>query len=128
MNNDLISRKALIEAYDKAHQGPPGGARKLMEEAPGVDAVVLPCKVGQTVYYLFQYSNKRILPFVRKAKVEKIYCGNSKMRFLVECEMKDTKEKGIIKTWHFDDFGKTIFLSREEAEEALAMMEGRKEK
>lgn len=38
MNNDLISRKALIEAYDKAHKGPPGGARKLMEEAPGVDA------------------------------------------------------------------------------------------
>lgn len=39
MNNDLISRKALIEAYDKAHKGTPGGARKLMEEAPGVDAV-----------------------------------------------------------------------------------------
>lgn len=39
MNNDLISRKALLEAYDKAHQGPPGGARKLIEEAPGVDAV-----------------------------------------------------------------------------------------
>ena len=38
MNNDLISRKALIEAYDKAHKGTPGGARKLMEEAPGVDA------------------------------------------------------------------------------------------
>lgn len=39
MNNDLISRKALLESYDKAHQGPPGGARKLIEEAPGVDAV-----------------------------------------------------------------------------------------
>ena len=37
--DDLISRKALIEAYDKAHKGPPGGARKLMEEAPAVDAV-----------------------------------------------------------------------------------------
>lgn len=45
MNNDLISRKALIYAYDKAHQGPPGVARKLMEEAPGVDAVeVVRCK------------------------------------------------------------------------------------
>lgn len=39
MASDLISRKALIEAYDKAHKGPPGGARKLMEDAPGVDAV-----------------------------------------------------------------------------------------
>ena len=39
MKHDLISRKALLEAYDKAHKGTPGGARKLIEEAPGVDAV-----------------------------------------------------------------------------------------
>jgi hypothetical protein len=36
---DLISRKALIAEYDRVHIGPPGGARKLMEEAPTVDAV-----------------------------------------------------------------------------------------
>jgi len=35
---DLIDRKALIAEYDRVHQGPPGGARKLMEEAPRVDA------------------------------------------------------------------------------------------
>ena len=35
--NDLISRQALLEAYDKAHQGPPGGARKLIAEAPSVN-------------------------------------------------------------------------------------------
>ena len=32
--NDLISRSALIAEYDRVHQGPPGGARKLMEDAP----------------------------------------------------------------------------------------------
>lgn len=52
-NNDLISRKALIEAYDKAHKGSPGGARKLMEEAPGVDAVEVvrcrDCKHGENL-------------------------------------------------------------------------------
>ena len=32
--DDLISRSALLEAYDKAHQGPPSGARKLIEDAP----------------------------------------------------------------------------------------------
>ena len=37
--NDLISRKALIAEYDRVHIGPPGGARKLMEDAPAVDAV-----------------------------------------------------------------------------------------
>ena len=34
LNNDLISRTALLAAYDAAHKGPPGGARKLIEEAP----------------------------------------------------------------------------------------------
>ena len=43
--NDLISRKALIAEYDRVHVGPPGGARKLMEDAPAVDAVpVVRCK------------------------------------------------------------------------------------
>ena len=32
--DDFISRSALLAAYDKAHHGPPGGARKLIEEAP----------------------------------------------------------------------------------------------
>ena len=81
--------------------------------------ILPPCNVGQTVYYLFQYSNTRILPFVRKAKVKKIYCGNLKMQFLVDVELKDTQEKGIIKTWYFDDFGKTVFLTKEEAEAHL---------
>ena len=39
--NDLISRKALIAEYDRAHVGPPGGARKLMEDAPEVKPKVV---------------------------------------------------------------------------------------
>lgn len=38
MSDDLISRTALLAAYDAAHKGPPGEARKLIEEAPAVDA------------------------------------------------------------------------------------------
>lgn len=34
--SDLICREALLEKYDAAHEGPPGGARKLIEEAPAV--------------------------------------------------------------------------------------------
>lgn len=36
---DLIDRKALLAEYDRVHIGPPGGARKLMEDAPTVQAV-----------------------------------------------------------------------------------------
>lgn len=35
----LIDREKLIEEYDRVHNGPAGGARKLMEEAPTVDAI-----------------------------------------------------------------------------------------
>lgn len=35
-DGDAISRSALLAAYDAAHKGPPGGARKLIEEAPPV--------------------------------------------------------------------------------------------
>lgn len=36
---DLISRAWVLAEYDRQHKGPPGGARKIMEEAPAVDAV-----------------------------------------------------------------------------------------
>lgn len=45
-NNDLVSRKWLLDEYDKRHDGPPGGARKLIEEAPPV-AKVRPVKHGE---------------------------------------------------------------------------------
>ena len=35
----LIDANALIAEYDRVHIGQPGGARKLMEDAPTVDAV-----------------------------------------------------------------------------------------
>jgi len=37
--DDLISRAWVLAEYDRQHQGPPGGARKIMAEAPTVDAV-----------------------------------------------------------------------------------------
>lgn len=33
---DLVSRQYLLAEYDRQHEGPPGGARKIIEEAPGV--------------------------------------------------------------------------------------------
>ncbi len=33
---DAISRSALLAAYDAAHKGPPGAARKMIEDAPAL--------------------------------------------------------------------------------------------
>lgn len=48
---DLISRAALLAEYDKHHVGAPGKARKLIEEAPAVDAVPVD-KIHFTDLYL----------------------------------------------------------------------------
>ena len=41
----LIDADALIKEYDRVHIGKPGRARKLMEDAPTIDAVeVVRCK------------------------------------------------------------------------------------
>jgi hypothetical protein len=47
---DLISRKDLLESYDKDHPGPPGGARKLIEEAPEKQAI--------PIKWIFDYSDR----------------------------------------------------------------------
>lgn len=45
MAKEYIERNALIAEYDRVHIGPPGGARKLMEDAPTADVVeVVRCK------------------------------------------------------------------------------------
>ena len=41
----LINADALLAEYDRQHEGEPGKARKLIEDAPNVDAVeVVRCK------------------------------------------------------------------------------------
>lgn len=66
---DLISRKALIAEYDRVHIGPPGGARKLMEDAPGVDAVeVVRCCDCQNCTVFQQAPDSEVLLFCEKRK------------------------------------------------------------
>jgi len=35
--SDFVSRQWLIDEYHRRHQGPPGGALKMIEEAPAAD-------------------------------------------------------------------------------------------
>ena len=47
--NDFVSRQWLIDEYHRRHQGPPGGALKMIEEAPAAD-VEPKRKTGRWVY------------------------------------------------------------------------------
>ena len=73
--------------------------------------IVLPCKVGDTVYFalLGRIIEKQVFSIVSFSNSTRIYCGGTSEYFRPE------------------DIGKTVFLTREEAEKALAEMEGMKE-
>ena len=95
--------------------------------------IVPPCKVGQKVYYHsdhFKIKNPKALkderePWINEAKVDEIALscfedGELIIRLDVDfgCEYASTD-------FDISDFGKLIFLTREEAEKALAQREGK---
>ena len=71
-----------------------------------------PCKVGDTLYVISQMKDKRILPFVNEYEATYIQVGKRKCKVYHE-------QDGFIKIFLQDDFGKTVFLTREDAERAL---------
>ena len=87
--------------------------------------IVLPCKVGDVMYKLFREHTECTSYQVRKDN----YCCEGCM---VPC---DSREVTVIRAIqpnslpevvrYIEDIGKTVFLTREEAEKALAEMEGK---
>ena len=63
----------------------------------------LPCPIGTTVYCI-------------EDECEDIYIEGSDYRFVGE---------EIFDTWMLDQFGKTVFITEEEAEQALTKLEGK---
>lgn len=76
--------------------------------------IVLPCKVGNVVYGL--HGERTILPMVAK------WIETNADGWTVAAQYTPMAPK----FYQFSDFGKTVFLTREEAEKALAEMEATK--
>lgn len=74
--------------------------------------IVPPCKVGDILYVISQTKDKRILPFIDKYEVTSI--SIKKKSIVIYHEM-----DGYIKIFKQTDFGKTVFLTQNEAEQAL---------
>jgi hypothetical protein len=73
------------------------------------NTVELPCKVGDILYVISQMKDKRILPFINEYEVTSI--GIKRESVVIYHEM-----DGYIKSFKQTDFGRTIFLTKEEAE------------
>ena len=85
--------------------------RELAEADKDGRVVVLPCKVGDTVYFalLGRIIEKQVFSIVSFSNSTRIYCGGTSEYFRPE------------------DIGKTFFLTREEAEREIQEMEGKKD-
>ena len=91
--------------------------RELAEADKDGRVVVLPCKVGDTVYFV---NAKQILEFTVVG-----YAVDETGISWVYSEHVDETGHTYERTFSPDRIGKTTFLSREEAEKALAEREGR---
>jgi hypothetical protein len=78
----------------------------------GGEWVQLPCKVGDILYVITQMKDKRILPFINEYEVTSISINRKSIVVYHEMD-------GFIKNFRQCDFGKTIFLTREEAERVV---------
>lgn len=112
-NKSAFTPDALIKLTAQALGTTPERLRELAAADKDGRVVVLPCKVGDTVW---------IVGAVRKlysAKVRTFFCGNpSAVR-----GNDDDGQTHMIRTTECDipmqKFGKTVFLPREEAERAM---------
>lgn len=81
------------------------------------NVVVLPCKVGDTVYYINEYSDIYLCKdTIYEAKVARmVITKNNEISLVIH--IKD--ESGLTEYPNVKNFGKTVFLSREDAENVL---------
>lgn len=86
--------------------------------------IVPPCKVGDVVYALWDVPTETKY-IVYCAEIKKISQYNKNCRLTVFFEIEPVEFRGRRKEYQIDDFGKTVFLTREEAERALKERENR---
>ena len=88
--------------------------RELAEADKDGRVVVLPCKVGDTVWRIVRDGE----PHITRDEVRDMYFAD---------DMTPCVELVGGRVTFIEKFGKTVFLSREEAEKALQEMEGKKD-
>ena len=102
-----------------------------IDRMPTVDAVILPCKIGDTVFVLWRLADpdfcSKCPDFCWGGMGDSHECGKTEDGWRSpECiEIQEwTADLNLILGWiRYDEFNKTVFRTREEAEAALAKMD-----
>ena len=113
-----LTETAVMNLAAQALGMKPDRLREFAEADRDGRVVVLPCKVGDTVFARLDNKSK----YVFECKVKQIVVGN--IGFVTFAPIGAPEREYDVS---LRGFGKTVFLSREEAEKALREMEGKKD-
>ena len=87
------------------------------------NVIELPCKVGQIVYMPWEWKNTSGIAILTVERMSITEAGKS-LRTDLWSDDEDYWLAYNCGVFYFDDIGKTVFLTKEEAEQALAKMKG----
>lgn len=113
-----FTEDTMINLAAQAMGVEPSRLREIAEADKDGRCVVLPCKVGQRVFALLDTDKN-----ISECEVKQIGLGNEIGFIGLEPIGARGREYGVA----LNGFGKTVFLTREEAEKALEEREGKKD-
>ena len=87
------------------------------------NTIELPCKVGQTVYMPWEWKDTSGIAILTVERISITEAGQS-IRTDLWSDDEDYWLAYNCGVYEFDDIGKTVFLTKEEAEQTLAKMKG----
>lgn len=97
-------------------------AQELAQAEKDGRLVVLPCKVGDFVYALWDVTTEYKY-VIYCAEIKEICISVRNCRLTITYRLEPIEYRGRRKEYRTEDFGKTVFLTREEAEAALKKRE-----
>ena len=95
----------------------------VIADVPSMDAVEVKCKVGDLVYALWEAPVKQKY-IIYCAEVKEIRIGMRNCRLTTTYRLEPIMYRGHIHEYRDEDFGKLVFPSENEAQLALAKMDG----
>ena len=116
----MNEKEKLIELIQNAVNGcARNWAEVIAEHLLANGVIVPPCKVGDTVYSYCEVFGVILPYFVETLNIG--YIDKNKVLAQYEANCTNDEESELIDSidFEFEDFGKTVFLTREEAERAI---------
>ena len=92
---------------------------RAIKEVPAADVIITPCRVGDTVYSFCDDFGVILPYFVENLRIGFMDKDRNYLCYEANCHTEETDELLDEIDFDLDDIGKTVFLSKEEAERAL---------